>query len=77
MSTLIADKFFTVAEACEILGLTRQRVCAIIKSGQLKAVKAHPMLWMIPAQSLKDFQKLDRPVGQHIEHRNRRRRAKA
>lgn len=69
MSTVIAEKFYTVAEACEILNLTRQRVCALIKSGQIQADKAHRMLWLIPARSLQDFQKLDRPPGQHIEFR--------
>jgi excisionase family DNA binding protein len=69
MSTVIAEKFYTVAEACEILGLTRQRVCALIKSGQIEADKAHRMLWLIPAKSLNDFKKVERPPGQHIEFR--------
>lgn len=69
MSTVIADKFYTVAEACEILGLTRQRVCQLINSGQLSAEKAHDMLWIIPAKALRDFEKLDRPAGQHIDAR--------
>ena len=74
MSTVIADRFYTVADACEILGLTRQRVCAIIKSGQLEAEKAHGMLWLIPAKSLDEFRKIKRPAGQHIEHREKPRR---
>lgn len=69
MSSVIADKFYTVAEACKMLNLTRQRVCALIKSGQLEADKAHRMLWLIPAKSLENFQKLDRPSGQHISAR--------
>lgn len=66
---VIAEKFYTVAEACDILGLTRQRVCQLIKSGQLDAEKAHDMLYIIPAKSLSDFQKIERPSGQHISHR--------
>jgi excisionase family DNA binding protein len=66
---VIADKFYTVAEACEILGLTRQRVCQLIKGGQLDAEKAHDMLYIIPAKSLAAFQKIDRPNGQHIANR--------
>lgn len=77
MSTVIADKFYTVAEACEVLGLTRQRVCALIKSGQLQADKAHRMLWLIPAKSLTEFQKIKRPPGQHIEFRKQRTRRHA
>lgn len=74
---MIAEKFYTVAEACDILGLTRQRVCALIKSGQLEADKAHKMLWLIPAKSLEEFRKLDRPPGQHIEFRKPTRRKRA
>jgi excisionase family DNA binding protein len=74
MSTVIAEKFYTVAEACEILGLTRQRVCALIKSGQLQADKAHRMLWLIPAKSLNEFKRIERPPGQHIEFRKQPRR---
>jgi excisionase family DNA binding protein len=77
MSTVIAEKFYTVAEACEILGLTRQRVCALIKSKQLAADKAHRMLWLIPAKSLDEFKKLERPPGQHIEFRKSHRRRRA
>lgn len=73
---MIADKFYTVAEACEVLGLTRQRVCAIIKSGQLKAEKVHNMLWIIPARSLEEFKLLDRPAGLNIEYRKPSRRRK-
>jgi excisionase family DNA binding protein len=69
MSTVITKEFYTVAEACEILGLTRQRVCALIKSGQLPAEKAHRMLYLVPAKALNDFKKVDRPSGQHIEFR--------
>ena len=70
MSTVIAEKFYTVAEACAILKLTRQRVCALIKSGQLEADKAHRMLWLIPAKSLDEFKRIKRIPGQHIEHRD-------
>ncbi len=69
MATVIADKFYTVKEACAILKLTRQGVCALIKSGQLQADKAHHMLWLIPEQSLLEFKKIKRPRGQHIEFR--------
>jgi excisionase family DNA binding protein len=69
MSSVIAEKFYTVAEACEILDLTRQRVCQLIKSGQLRAEKAHNMLYIIPAKALDEFQKLDRPAGLNIEYR--------
>ena len=73
MTTVIADKFYTVAEACGILNLTRQRVCQLLNSGQLKGEKAHGMLWIIPEKSLNEFQKIERPVGQHIANREPRR----
>lgn len=75
MSTVVANKFYTVAEACERLGLTRQRVCALINSGQLQAEKAHRMLWLIPEKALTDFEKIERIPGQHIEHRKPARRS--
>jgi excisionase family DNA binding protein len=69
MSTVIADKFYTVAEAADELGLTVQRVRQLINSGQLKAEKAHHMLWIIPEKSLRDFKKIERIPGQHIDAR--------
>ena len=71
MSTVIANKFYTVAEACEELGLTRQRICQLLNSGQLQGEKAHDMLWLIPEKSLQDFKKIERPSGQHIVNRSK------
>lgn len=66
---MVLNKFYTVAEACKILGLTRQRVCQLIKSGQLEAEKPHEMLYLIPAKALEKFQKTPRPHGIHIDDR--------
>lgn len=77
MSTVIANKFYTVAEACQILGLTRQRICQLLNSGQLAGEKAHGMLWIIPEKSLQEFKQMERPTGQHIANRQRRRRRTA
>ncbi len=74
MSTVIDDKFYTVAEAADLLGLTVQRVRQLIKSGQLQADKAHEMLWIIPAKSLTSFRKCPRPHGVHIGDREPSRR---
>ena len=76
MSSVIANKYYTVAEACEILGLTRQRVCQLLNSGQLSGEKAHGMLWLIPEKSLDNFKKLERPTGQHISNREKTHRRK-
>jgi excisionase family DNA binding protein len=69
MSTVIAEKFYTVAEAAEILDLTVQRVRQLIASEQLDAEKAHDRLWIIPAKALEEFRKRDRPHGVHIDLR--------
>lgn len=69
MSTVIAEKYHTVSEAAEQLGLTVQRVRQLIKSGQLTADKAHHALWLIPDKSLRDFKKIKRVPGQHISAR--------
>jgi excisionase family DNA binding protein len=63
--------YYTVSEACEILSLTRQRISAIIKSGQLKGCTRVSTLWLIPHQSLKAFQQLDRPDGVSIARRKK------
>jgi excisionase family DNA binding protein len=70
MSTVIANKFYTVAEAADVLGLTVQRVRQLIKSEQLVAEKAHDMLWIIPAKALDNFRKKPRPHGVHIDYRD-------
>ncbi len=69
MSTVVANKYYTVAEACDILKLTRQRICQLLNSGQLTGEKAHGMLWLIPEKALNEFKKIERPRGQHIANR--------
>lgn len=68
-TTMIANEFYTVSEAAEILGLTGARVRQLIASGQLNAEKFRDMMWMIPAKSLEKFRKSERPTGVHLDRR--------
>ena len=46
-----ADEVITVNEACEILGLSRQRVSALLKNGKLDGRKSGKN-WMVYKQSV-------------------------
>lgn len=58
MSETISTK-----EAAEILGITRQRVAALIRAGILKATRGRYMAWEVRSEDLKAFQALDRGNG--------------
>lgn len=66
---MIDNKYKTVSEAAEILGLTVQRVRQLIKSEQLQAEPVHERLWIIPTKELEKFRKQERPSGVHKDKR--------
>lgn len=70
MSTVIADKYYTVTEASEILGISGSRIRQLIAGGQIAAEPVHNRLWIIPAKALDKFQQQDRPTGVHLDRRN-------
>ncbi|EIW19514.1 MULTISPECIES: helix-turn-helix domain-containing protein [Pelosinus] len=49
----------TISETCKILKLGRNTLMSLIKSGQLKAVKAGIKRWIVPGWAIEDF--LQRP----------------
>lgn len=67
--SVIANKFYTVAEVAERLGLTTARVRQLLESGQLVGEKAHERLWIVSDRNLERFEKIDRPVGVHVDKR--------
>jgi len=70
MSTVIADKYYTVTEAAEIIGVSGARVRQLIAAGRIKAEAVHNRLWIIPAKALDRFVEEDRPTGVHADRRS-------
>jgi hypothetical protein len=73
-SVRLFGEYCTVAVAADYLGLTVQRVHAIVQSGQLKSVRITKMFHLIPVNDLRVFGKLERISGQKIEFRDKPRR---
>lgn len=69
MSTVLDNRYATVAEAAEELRLTVQRVRQLIKSGQLQGEPVHKRLIIIPRKSLEAFKEIDRPPGRRVSNR--------
>jgi hypothetical protein len=69
MSSVLENKYKTVTEAAEVLGLTVQRVRQLIKCEQLKAELVHDRLWVIQTRELERFRKKERPTGVHKDRR--------
>lgn len=66
---MLENKYKTVTEAAEVLGLTVQRVRQLIKDKQLPAEAVHERLWVISTKELEKFRKKDRPTGVHKDRR--------
>lgn len=69
MSIVLDGRYATVSEAAAELGVSRQRVHGLIKSGQLAAEVVHERLTIIPRDSLDAIKKASRPHGVHIDKR--------
>ncbi len=74
---MLNGTYATVTEAAAELGISRQRVHGLIKSGQLVAEAIHDRLLAIPRKSLEAIKKVDRPVGVHVDKRPRAPRRRA
>lgn len=68
--SVIAEKYYTVSEAAQRLGLSPQRVRKLIEQGHLAAEKVHERLWIIKNKSLDSFANTDRPSGVHAGKRS-------
>lgn len=66
---MLDGRYATVSEAAAELGVSRQRVHGLIKSGQLAAEVVHERLTIIPRDSLDAIKKASRPHGVHIDKR--------
>ncbi len=66
---MLDGRYATVSEAADDVGVSRQRVHGIIKSGQLAAEIVHERLKVIPRESLDAIKKVKRPRGVHIDKR--------
>lgn len=71
---MLSGTYVTVSEAAAELGISRQRVHGLIKSGQLVAESIHDRLLAIPRKSLDAIKKVERPVGVHLDKRAKPRR---
>lgn len=60
---MLQEKFLTIPEAADKLGLSPQRVWRFVQEGRLKATKMHPRLWVIREEDLEEFSKEERRPG--------------
>lgn len=67
---MLDNKYRTVSEAAEELGITVQRVRQLIAAEQLDAEKVHGRLWVIPTKELVKFGRIERPTGIHVDKRH-------
>ena len=68
--SVIANKYMTVTEVAEFLGISTARVRQILASGQLVGEKPHEQLWIVSLREVERFQEIDRPAGVHIDRRD-------
>lgn len=67
---MLDGKYVTVTEAAGELGVSRQRVHGLIKSGQLTSEVVHGRLTVITRKSLDAIKKIERPRGVHVDKRS-------
>ena len=60
---MLQEKFLTVKEAAERLGVTPVRVYQFISEGRLKAIKIHPKAIVIREDHLEEFSQEERKPG--------------
>ena len=49
------EEYLTTAEAAEMMGLTRQHVAFLCKSGELPGARKRGNTWLIPRDSVKTY----------------------
>ena len=69
MSTVLEEKYMTVSEVAAELGISRQRVHALIIEGQISAHTVHEKLRMVDTAEFERFKSLPRPTGIHVDKR--------
>ena len=60
---MLEERFLTISEAAQRLGVTRGRVWQFVREGRLKAHKIHPRLSLIREEDLEEFAKIKRRNG--------------
>lgn len=64
MANVLQDeRWMSVPEAANYLGLSEGRVRQLLLAGRIKAMKLNERAWAISKTALDEFKKLDRPVG--------------
>jgi len=65
MPTINTSQYVTTAQAAIVLGVTPIRVRQFCQEGRLDALEVAGR-WLIPADKLRQFARIDRPVGRRL-----------
>ncbi len=60
---MLQEKYLTVAEAAERLGVNHSRVCQLLRAGRLKGQKIGRLMWLIREEDLEKFAAEERKPG--------------
>jgi len=76
MTQLPAGDWITVAEAADLLEISKRRVQKLIEEERLKATRMTPRLYLLLREDVLAFAKEDRPPGRPTDKKKSRKQAR-